>query len=520
MKLHDVFTDLAVKREYCRPRILETGREITIIGGRHPVVEISLPEDTSFIPNSVFLGFKSESASSSQPSDIAEASSESSEEVLHEVLTGENEKWWPRADLVVLTGPNASGKSCYLRQLGLIQLLAQAGSYVPAKHSQLSIADGLYTRVGAVDDLAAGQSTFRVEMVEAANILNRATANSLVLLDEVGRGTGSQEGAVIARAIIEYLSQKVHARTIFSTHYHGLHVLDQDFQNIANYHFQATELENGQVIFNHAVKPGYALQSHAIAVGRGAGLPEWVCNRAAELLDLEEEFCPREIQAQAIQQDFSFSEAPDEEMNADEEPALDKGQTDLKSLRDVDIKETALVQEDHLRVSSGFVVIDPSSDRLGEIDLENGAEALVEDEEVLVTEGSAREKSTLEAGSSKKSVFDGVEESEDHSSNSIEDLSGSVRMTTVMEGAKDLDSGSDGEIINRSEEMFGSQKGTVESPSLQEGLEEKWSSMAGLEELWEHVCAALQNQPATQALSKQKVRIAMNLSSHCLTHPY
>lgn len=213
------------------------------------MVEISLSEDRRFVANSTYLGHDTVLEENLVTGGIGLEEKLLVTEVMKRP-TADNEKGWPRADLILLTGPNASGKSCYLRQIGLIQIMAQAGSFVPAEYAQLSIADGLYTRVGAVDDLAAGESTFRVEMLESANILKHATAHSLVLLDEVGRGTSSHEGGVLARAIIEYLSQVVRARTIFSTHYHDLHILDQDFPNIANYHFQATELENGEVMFD------------------------------------------------------------------------------------------------------------------------------------------------------------------------------------------------------------------------------------------------------------------------------
>lgn len=207
-------------------------------------------------------------------------SEEESAEFAHE----DHEHSWPRPDVMILTGPNASGKSCYLRQIGLIQILAQAGSFVPARECRLSISDGLYTRVGSVDDLAAGQSTFKVEMSESAAILEKATPRSLVLLDEVGRGTGSQEGEMIARAIIEYLAQQVKARTVFSTHYHELHDLDLELPNVSNYHLEAVETSSGDIIFDHTVRPGFALRSYAVGVARASGMPEWICNRASELL--------------------------------------------------------------------------------------------------------------------------------------------------------------------------------------------------------------------------------------------
>ncbi|MEM1426783.1 MAG: DNA mismatch repair protein MutS, partial [Cyanobacteria bacterium P01_H01_bin.130] len=180
------FAELAVLRGYCCPE-METGRTLKIHQGRHPVVEYSLP-DGFFVPNSSNLG------SGAPP--------------------GSDRR---NPDLIILTGPNASGKSCYLRQVGLIQLMAQVGSYVPAQSANLGISDRIFTRVGAVDDLATGQSTFMVEMNETANILNHATARSLVLLDEIGRGTATFDGLSIAWAVAEYLANDLQTRAIFAT---------------------------------------------------------------------------------------------------------------------------------------------------------------------------------------------------------------------------------------------------------------------------------------------------------------
>ncbi|BBN06992.1 DNA polymerase III subunit epsilon [Marchantia polymorpha subsp. ruderalis] len=296
------FAEIAVNWNYCRPRIFETGREVTILKGRHPVVERCLPEGINFVANSTYLGYPQEKKVNdipgSSPFEVTQLFSELqeggkvanvpsrlvSEEESAEFAHEDHEHSWPRPDVMILTGPNASGKSCYLRQIGLIQILAQAGSFVPARECRLSISDGLYTRVGSVDDLAAGQSTFKVEMSESAAILEKATPRSLVLLDEVGRGTGSQEGEMIARAIIEYLAQQVKARTVFSTHYHELHDLDLELPNVSNYHLEAVETSSGDIIFDHTVRPGFALRSYAVGVARASGMPEWICNRASELL--------------------------------------------------------------------------------------------------------------------------------------------------------------------------------------------------------------------------------------------
>jgi DNA mismatch repair protein MutS len=234
------------------------GREITIIDGRHPVVEQSLPAGF-FVPNSAYLGSK-------------------------ELGVGSSEQGIsPLPDLIILTGPNASGKSCYLRQVGLIQLMAQTGSYVPAASARLGICDRIFTRVGAVDDLATGQSTFMVEMNETANILNHATAKSLVLLDEIGRGTATFDGLSIAWAVAEYLATEIQARTIFATHYHELNELASLLSNVANYQVTVKELPE-QIIFLHQVQPGGADKSYGIEAGRLAGLPAVVIQRAKQVM--------------------------------------------------------------------------------------------------------------------------------------------------------------------------------------------------------------------------------------------
>jgi DNA mismatch repair protein MutS len=183
----------------------------------------------------------------------------------------------------VLTGPNASGKSCYLRQVGLIQLMAQVGSFVPAEAATLAVCDRIFTRVGAVDDLATGQSTFMVEMNETANILNHATPKSLVLLDEIGRGTATFDGLSIAWAVAEHLATEISARTIFATHYHELNELASILSNVSNYQVMVKELPD-QIIFLHQVRPGGADRSYGIEAGRLAGLPVSVIQRARQVM--------------------------------------------------------------------------------------------------------------------------------------------------------------------------------------------------------------------------------------------
>jgi DNA mismatch repair protein MutS len=244
----DVLTGLAevaIYQGYSRPTITQD-RSIHIQEGRHPVVEQSLPAGF-FVPNSTTLGLD------------------------------------PAPDLIVLTGPNASGKSCYLRQVGLIQLLAQTGSFVPAQGASVGVCDRIFTRVGAVDDLATGQSTFMVEMNETANILNHATERSLVLLDEIGRGTATFDGLAIAWSVAEYLATEIRARTIFATHYHELNELASLVENVANYQVVVKEMPD-QIIFLHQVQPGGASRSYGIEAGRLAGLPQTVIQRARQVM--------------------------------------------------------------------------------------------------------------------------------------------------------------------------------------------------------------------------------------------
>ncbi|AUC60243.1 DNA mismatch repair protein MutS [Cyanobacterium sp. HL-69] len=237
--------ELAVYQDYNRPEITED-RTIKIKNGRHPVVEKILGFGM-FVPNSTSLGAEK------------------------------------TPDLIVLTGPNASGKSCYLRQVGLIQLMTQIGSFIPAESAKISICDRIFTRVGAVDDIATGQSTFMVEMNETANILNHATDKSLVLLDEIGRGTATFDGLSIAWAVAEYLAIEIQSRTIFATHYHELNELASILDNVANYQVTVKELEN-EIIFLHEVKPGGADKSYGIEAGRLAGLPKVVISRAKQVM--------------------------------------------------------------------------------------------------------------------------------------------------------------------------------------------------------------------------------------------
>jgi DNA mismatch repair protein MutS len=237
--------ELAVERNYCRPEV-DAGDRISIRAGRHPVVEVALPPG-AFVPNDTEL---------------------SAEE-----------------QILILTGPNMAGKSTYLRQVALIVLLAQAGSYVPAASARIGVVDRIFTRIGAHDDLAAGRSTFMVEMVETAHILLHATPRSLVILDEVGRGTSTYDGLSIARAVVEYLHSRreVAARTLFATHYHELTALAAALPRVRNANVAVAE-QDGEVVFLHRIVPGGADRSYGIHVAQLAGLPRPVVARATELL--------------------------------------------------------------------------------------------------------------------------------------------------------------------------------------------------------------------------------------------
>jgi len=245
----DVFSSLgevAVRSGYVRPELNE-GNVISISNGRHPVVERML-DGESFIPNDTYLS---------------------------------NED----AQMIILTGPNMAGKSTYLRQVALIVLMAQIGSFVPADSATIGIVDRIFTRVGAQDDLATGRSTFMVEMEETANILNHATSRSLLILDEIGRGTSTYDGISIAQAVAEYIHNhpKMGAKTIFATHYHELVELAGFLPRVRNFNVAVAE-DKGKVIFLRRMLPGGADKSYGIHVAQLAGLPRAVVHRAEEVL--------------------------------------------------------------------------------------------------------------------------------------------------------------------------------------------------------------------------------------------
>ena len=244
------FAAVAVRNNYCRPDVDESG-VIEIQEGRHPVVERVL-KDSLFVPNHTFMGEKEER-------------------------------------VAIITGPNMAGKSTYMRQVALIVLMAQMGSFVPAAHAHIGVVDRIFTRIGASDDLSAGQSTFRVEMTEVSDILHHATKNSLLILDEIGRGTSTYDGMSIARAVLEYCAEKKRAKTLFATHYHELTELENSLPGTVNYNI-AVKARGEEIIFLRKIVPGGADRSYGIEVARLAGLPEKVVQRAKAILkELEAE---------------------------------------------------------------------------------------------------------------------------------------------------------------------------------------------------------------------------------------
>jgi DNA mismatch repair protein MutS len=245
----DVFVSLAqvaAERHYCRP-VLTDGPDLVIRDGRHPVVERMVPGG-EFVPNDTEMQKKD-------------------------------------SQILLITGPNMAGKSTYLRQNALICIMAQIGSFVPARFAQIGIVDKFFTRVGATDRLARGLSTFLVEMIEVANILNNATDRSLVLLDEVGRGTSTFDGISIAWAVAEYLHETAgrRSRTLFATHYHELTEMALLFPRIRNLHIKVKEW-NDQIIFLRKIDAGSCDHSYGIQVARLAGVPKKVLARAREIL--------------------------------------------------------------------------------------------------------------------------------------------------------------------------------------------------------------------------------------------
>jgi DNA mismatch repair protein MutS len=255
----DVLTSLAqiaALRNYCRPTV-DDSSELEIMSARHPVIEqLELGSGERFVPNNLYLN-----------------------STTHTIL--------------VLTGPNMGGKSTYLRQTALIAILAQMGSFVPARSARLGLVDRVFTRIGASDNLARGRSTFMIEMTETAAILHTATARSLILLDEVGRGTATYDGLAIAWAAVEYIHSSTRAKTLFATHYFELTELAEQLSGVKNYHVAVKETGGG-IVFLRKVEPGAADRSYGIEVAKLAGLPHQVIVRAREVL-AEHENAERQV---------------------------------------------------------------------------------------------------------------------------------------------------------------------------------------------------------------------------------
>ena len=239
------FADLSLSGNYVRPELVP-GTELLIRDGRHPIVENSVPGD--YVPNDTEM------------SSIGQ-------------------------QILILTGANMAGKSTYMRSVALICIMAQTGCFVPAGFARIGIVDRVFTRVGASDDLAGGQSTFMVEMLELANILNNATDKSLILLDEIGRGTSTVDGYAIARSVLEYLHGKGGSgpRTLFATHFHQLIEMESELRRVRNYHFAVKE-DQHDITFLRKLIPGATDRSYGIHVAKIAGVPKKVLVRAADLL--------------------------------------------------------------------------------------------------------------------------------------------------------------------------------------------------------------------------------------------
>ena len=240
------FANVSTNYNYVRPNLIDE-RIINIIDDRHPVIEQVL--ETEYVPNDIIMDEKT--------------------------------------NILLITGPNMAGKSTYMRQLAITVIMAQIGCFVPAKEASLPVFDAIFTRIGASDDLVSGESTFMVEMNEANNAITNATSNSLILFDELGRGTATFDGMALAQSIIEYIHDNIHCKTLFSTHYHELTDLENNLVNLKNIHVSAHE-ENGNITFLHKIKDGSIDKSYGIHVAKLANLPDSLIKRANQILKVYE----------------------------------------------------------------------------------------------------------------------------------------------------------------------------------------------------------------------------------------
>lgn len=271
----DVLCSLAVVAEennYVRPKLVDE-RNVYIKDARHPVVEKVSQKD--YVPNDILMDEKT--------------------------------------NILLITGPNMSGKSTYMRTLAIVVIMAQLGSFVPCKEAKLPIFDKIFTRIGASDDLVSGESTFMVEMKEANNAVSNATENSLILFDELGRGTATYDGMSLAQSILEYIHDKVKAKTLFSTHYHELTVLEKNLRYLKNVHVSAKE-ENGTITFLHKIKPGAVDKSYGIHVASLVNLPKEIITRASEILDLYENKKSKKEIYEQTSLSFDFNEEKESEV--------------------------------------------------------------------------------------------------------------------------------------------------------------------------------------------------------------
>jgi DNA mismatch repair protein MutS len=294
----------AVKNNYVRPEINNKG-DISITDGRHPVIE-RIMKNEMFVPNDTYIDKKEHRMS-------------------------------------IITGPNMAGKSTYMRQVALIALLAHIGSFVPAKKAEICLIDKIFTRVGASDDLSQGQSTFMVEMSEVSNILQNATSESLLILDEIGRGTSTYDGLSIAWSVVEYITKKIKAKTLFATHYHELSELESKLKSVKNYKILIKE-ENDKITFLRKITEGSIDRSYGIQVANLAGLPEEVVGRAKEILkqldesDINKPFAKKKNRVNDNFQVSMFQPAPEDKSNNEEYKEL------TENIKNIDIENITPMQ--------------------------------------------------------------------------------------------------------------------------------------------------------------------------------
>ncbi|MDN6161460.1 MAG: DNA mismatch repair protein MutS [Atopostipes sp.] len=294
------FAQVSEDNQYTRPVFHENSRDVAIVGGRHPVVE-DVMEDHEYVPNDVYM-----------EDDV---------------------------DILLITGPNMSGKSTYMRQVALIIIMAQMGCFVPAEKVSLPIFDQIFARIGAMDDLISGQSTFMVEMTETNQALKNATANSLLLFDEIGRGTATYDGMALAESVIEYVHDQIGAKTLFSTHYHELTALEDRLDGLLNVHVGAVE-EDGGLVFLYKVSQGSADKSYGIQVAKLAGLPTSLLNRASTILkELENKELKKLSEADRVEETEEMDDLADEndQLTLFNENVSKEEEEAIKELKKVDL---------------------------------------------------------------------------------------------------------------------------------------------------------------------------------------